>query len=146
VFNNIYFEFLLSLTRPAAAADRSGLVIAGDSDSAKAQVTAFLNAIGYDAVDAGPLAYGRAFQPDTPPYGLPYGGRSQPVPVSAASLRALLELVVVYCGGPAVPGATPVTVIGIARPCGVLARVPDGRPTRRWLVSPGIVRITSRRS
>jgi len=91
VFNNIYYEFLLSLARPAGAADRSGLLIAGDSESAKAEVTAFLDAIGYDAVDAGPLANGRAYQPDTPPYGTPYGGFSRAVPASAASLRALLD-------------------------------------------------------
>jgi 8-hydroxy-5-deazaflavin:NADPH oxidoreductase len=91
VFNNIYYEFLLSLARPSGAPDRSGLLIAGDSESAKTEVTAFLDAIGYDAVDAGPLANGRAYQPDTPPYGVPYGGFSQAVPASAASLRALLD-------------------------------------------------------
>jgi predicted dinucleotide-binding enzyme len=91
VFNNIYFEFLLSLARPAGADDRSGLLIAGDSEAAKAEVTEFLDAIGYDAVDAGPLANGRLYQPDTPPYGIPYGGFSQATPANAASLRALLN-------------------------------------------------------
>jgi predicted dinucleotide-binding enzyme len=90
VFNNIYFEFLLSLARPAGAPDRSALLIAGDSEPAKVDVTAFLDAIGYDAVDAGALANGRSYEPDTPAYGLPYGGRSQATPASAASLRALL--------------------------------------------------------
>ena len=62
VFNNIYFKHLGALARPAGAPDRTALPIAGDDADAKAAVAAFLDAIGYDAVDAGPLAAGRAFQ------------------------------------------------------------------------------------
>jgi predicted dinucleotide-binding enzyme len=51
-FNNIYLKRLLSLARPAGAPDRSALPIAGDDPDAKATVTAFLDALGYDAVDA----------------------------------------------------------------------------------------------
>src|ERR1051325_2404016 len=69
VFNNIYWETLRSLARPAGAPDRSALAIAGDAADAKARVPGFLDAIGYDAVDAGPLADGRRYQPDTPAYG-----------------------------------------------------------------------------
>ena len=39
VFNNIFFKHLLNLARPAGAADRSYLPIAGDSAAAKAAVT-----------------------------------------------------------------------------------------------------------
>ena len=46
VFNNIFFKHLLNLPRPAGAADRSYLPIAGDSAAAKAAVTAFLDSIG----------------------------------------------------------------------------------------------------
>jgi predicted dinucleotide-binding enzyme len=53
VFNNILSRHLRSLARPHGAADRSALPIAGDDDQAKATVTAFLDSIGYDAVDAG---------------------------------------------------------------------------------------------
>src|SRR5580704_2634051 len=56
VFNNIYFRHLASLARPHGSPDRSALPIAGDSAPAKAAVTAFLDSIGYDAVDAGSLA------------------------------------------------------------------------------------------
>ena len=35
-------------------------------------MTAFLDSIGYDAFDAGPLAEGWRFQRDTPAYGPPY--------------------------------------------------------------------------
>jgi len=45
VFNNITFWHLASLARPAGAADRSALPIAGDDPAAKAAVTRFLDAI-----------------------------------------------------------------------------------------------------
>jgi 8-hydroxy-5-deazaflavin:NADPH oxidoreductase len=73
VFNNIFFKHLRNLARPAGAADRSALPIAGDDPAAKAAVTEFLNAIGYDAVDVGALADGWRYQPGTPAYGPPYG-------------------------------------------------------------------------
>jgi 8-hydroxy-5-deazaflavin:NADPH oxidoreductase len=72
VFNNIFFKHLLSLARPAGAPSRSALAIAGDDTDAKAAVTAFLDTIGYDAVDAGALAEGWRYQPDTAAYGKPY--------------------------------------------------------------------------
>jgi predicted dinucleotide-binding enzyme len=71
-FNNIYSGHLAVLGRPTGAPDRSALPIAGNSEDAKATVTAFLDAIGYDVVDAGPLAEGWRFQKDTPAYGLQY--------------------------------------------------------------------------
>ncbi len=95
VFNNIYFKHLLTLARPAGAADRSALAIAGDDADAKAAVTKFLDEIGYDTVDAGPLAEGRRFQKDTPAYaGLympPGGGFSETgTPADAAKVRTAL--------------------------------------------------------
>lgn len=79
VFNNIFYQHLAGLARPAGAADRTALPVAGDDPEAKAAVVAFLDRIGYDSVDAGPLgAGGRRFQPDTPPYGAPYGPFSDP--------------------------------------------------------------------
>jgi 8-hydroxy-5-deazaflavin:NADPH oxidoreductase len=70
-FNNIYFGHLGSLQRPPGA-DRSVLAIAGDDETAKQAVSEFLDAIGYDAYDVGPLAEGWRYQPDTPAYGQPY--------------------------------------------------------------------------
>jgi predicted dinucleotide-binding enzyme len=73
-FNNIPFKHLGSLARPAGAPDRSALPIAGDDSSAKSAAMAFLDAIGYDAVDAGSLAAGgRRFSVGTPAYLTPYG-------------------------------------------------------------------------
>ena len=92
VFNNIFYRHLLSLARPAGAADRSFLPIAGDDLTAKAAVTAFLDSIGYDAVDAGPLAESWHQEPGTPVYGTPYGPFSDEAgtPASAAVIRAAL--------------------------------------------------------
>ena len=75
-FNNIYFKHLLALARPAGAADRSALLIAGDDAAAKATVTAFLDALGYHAVDAGGLAESWRFERDTPAYAVPYFKKS----------------------------------------------------------------------
>jgi predicted dinucleotide-binding enzyme len=77
VFNNIFFEHLAALARPDAPAgsdERSVLAIAGDDEAAKQSATALLETLGYDVVDAGPLAEGWRFQPDTPAYGVPYDG------------------------------------------------------------------------
>jgi 8-hydroxy-5-deazaflavin:NADPH oxidoreductase len=75
VFNNITFRHLLSLARPAGAADRSALPIAGHDAAATAAVTRFLDEIGYDAVDAGRLGSGgRRFQFGSRAFVTPYGG------------------------------------------------------------------------
>ena len=82
VFNNIFFKHLGSLARPAGAADRTYLPIAGDDAAAKAAVTGFLDTIGYGAVDAGTLAGGSWRQePGTPVYeARPVPGRSRTRP------------------------------------------------------------------
>ncbi|WP_213000934.1 NADPH-dependent F420 reductase [Winogradskya consettensis] len=74
VFNNINFKHLAALPRPAGAADRSALTIAGDDAAAKRTTTEFLDAIGYDTYDVGPLSESWRFEPNTPAYGIPYGG------------------------------------------------------------------------
>lgn len=75
-FNDILFVHLQALARPSGSPERSALPIAGDDPQAKASVAAFLDVIGYDAVDAGPLTEGRRFQPGTPAYGTIYAGGS----------------------------------------------------------------------
>jgi predicted dinucleotide-binding enzyme len=71
-FNHIIARHLAALARPAGSPDRSALLIAGDDAEAKAQVTAFLDSVGYDDLDTGALVEGRRFQRDTPAYCLPY--------------------------------------------------------------------------
>jgi 8-hydroxy-5-deazaflavin:NADPH oxidoreductase len=92
VFNNIYYKHLESLTRPSGAPDRTALPIAGDDGAAKAAVTAYLDSIGYDAVDAGTLADSWHQEPETPVYGAPYGPFSSDTgnPADAAKIRAAL--------------------------------------------------------
>lgn len=96
-FNNIYFKHLQALARPAGAADRSALPIAGDDAQAKAVVAAFLDSIGYDIVDAGSLAESWKFERDMPAYGVIYfgttvtsGGVPDGAPTSAAKVREAL--------------------------------------------------------
>jgi predicted dinucleotide-binding enzyme len=97
VFNNIPFANLAALPRPAGAVDRSALAIAGDDAGAKAHATELVSLLGFDAVDAGPLAEGWRYQPGTPAYGALYAqGRgadfmsAPPAPVGAADLTEAL--------------------------------------------------------
>ena len=96
-FNNIFFKHLAALPRPSGAPDRSALPIAGDDEDAKLQAAALLDRLGYDTVDAGPLAEGWRFQPGTAAYGPPYAegtGADFPTrpaaPGSAAVIAAAL--------------------------------------------------------
>ena len=94
-FNNIHYAHLLGLARRAGTPERSALPIAGDDLAAKELVTGFLDDIGYDAVDAGPLAEGWRFQRDTAAYGAPYADAwpntgPRPRPVTADRVRELL--------------------------------------------------------
>jgi hypothetical protein len=93
-FNNITSAHLAALARPAGAADRSALPIAGDDADAKATVTALLDSFGYDTVDAGPLAEGWRFQRDTAAYGVPYSADpsnwTEPKTAGAGEIRTAL--------------------------------------------------------
>jgi predicted dinucleotide-binding enzyme len=57
-------------------------------------VTRFLDAIGYDAVDAGTLGSGRRFQFGTPAFVSPYGGLSDErgTPAGVAAIRAAMDM------------------------------------------------------
>ena len=92
VFNNIFCRHLASLTRPSGATDRTALPIAGDDGAAKAAVTAYLDSIGYNAVDGGTLADSWQQEPGSPVYGAPYGPFSSETgrPADAATIRAAL--------------------------------------------------------
>jgi predicted dinucleotide-binding enzyme len=67
-FNNINYLMLRELARPSGDPERSVLAIAGDDAGAKATVARFLDEIGYDAHDVGPLSEGWRFQRDEPAY------------------------------------------------------------------------------
>jgi predicted dinucleotide-binding enzyme len=88
-FNNIYFKHLLNLARPHGAPDRTALLIAGDDADALKAVTEFLDAIGYHAVESGPLANSWCQEPGSAAYGGVYGpfDNEAGTPVAADDLR-----------------------------------------------------------
>ncbi|KAG8152946.1 NADPH-dependent F420 reductase [Burkholderia catarinensis] len=72
--NNMDFIRLLSRARPAGSEDRSALPVASDHANAKAAVIEFLDRIGYDVVDMGPLSESWRSEPTMPVYVNPYWG------------------------------------------------------------------------
>jgi predicted dinucleotide-binding enzyme len=68
-FNAIRAEHLRDYGRSGGAAQRYGIPVAGDDDRAKRVVLDLVELIGFEPVDAGPLAEGgRRFQPGTEVY------------------------------------------------------------------------------
>ena len=89
--NTMYFAHLATLAQPHGATGRSALPIAGDDETAKQTATAFLDAIGYDAYDVGPLSEGWRFQVGAIPYAYSTDGSfDHPQPVGAGRLISLL--------------------------------------------------------
>jgi 8-hydroxy-5-deazaflavin:NADPH oxidoreductase len=70
--NHIGYHELEEQRRPAGSPDRIALGAVGDDRDAVARVLGFLERIGFDAIDGGPLANGVAFQPGSPLFGAPY--------------------------------------------------------------------------
>jgi 8-hydroxy-5-deazaflavin:NADPH oxidoreductase len=67
-FNQIRWTNLGADGKPAGTPGRTGIPIAGDDPEAKRVVMDLVDQIGFDAVDTGPLASGRLFQPNTSLY------------------------------------------------------------------------------
>jgi len=67
-FNHIYAAQLTTDGSAPGTPSRRALAIAGDDAAAKQVATELLDGFGFDAVDAGPLAEGWRYQPDTPAY------------------------------------------------------------------------------
>ncbi|MCG7310841.1 NADPH-dependent F420 reductase [Brachybacterium sp. ACRRE] len=102
--NNIVHTHLLDLARPSGAPDRSTLPLAGDDAEAKAAVIRLFDALGFDALDAGPLREGWRFERGRPAYTLPYAADPEALlasrpgerpegtrPVGAETLQRALE-------------------------------------------------------
>ena len=64
----VVVDHLARLGRPAGAAGRIALPVAGDDPAATARVRELVGDAGFDAVDAGPLAESWRQQPGTPVY------------------------------------------------------------------------------
>jgi predicted dinucleotide-binding enzyme len=91
-FNNIFFQHLATMQRPAGAPDRNTLMIAGDDADAKRTATEFIETLGYDVYDTGSLADSWRFQRDQPAYVGVYmvEGSDQPVPAKPERIERLL--------------------------------------------------------
>ncbi|WP_456825636.1 NADPH-dependent F420 reductase [Cellulomonas sp. P5_E12] len=86
-FNNIAFTDLASKGVLAGTPNRRALSIAGDDANAKATVSALIDQLGFDVVDAGELAEGWRAERDQPAYVQPY---------DADGMRAALAKAVRY--------------------------------------------------
>ena len=71
-FNNIYAKHLMEKGQPAGSPGRIALPVAGDDPRAKGVVINLLDALGFDAVDAGGLDDSWRQQPGTPVYTTDY--------------------------------------------------------------------------
>ncbi|WP_028045580.1 NADPH-dependent F420 reductase [Cellulomonas sp. URHE0023] len=69
-FNNIYFGDLGTLGVPTGTPGRIALSVAGDDPEARETVVAFIDELGFDAVDVGPLSESWRFEKDHTAYGL----------------------------------------------------------------------------
>jgi predicted dinucleotide-binding enzyme len=67
--NHIGYHDMDERARPAGAADRVALAIAGDNRGAVADVAHVVDDLGFDPVDAGPLAMAAAFSPGAELFG-----------------------------------------------------------------------------
>jgi 8-hydroxy-5-deazaflavin:NADPH oxidoreductase len=67
--NHVGYHELENYARPSGSVDRRALGVAGDDLDAVSTVSAFVDRIGYDAVQLGPLSVGRVLQPGGPVFG-----------------------------------------------------------------------------
>ncbi|WP_315926687.1 NADPH-dependent F420 reductase [Mesorhizobium sp. SP-1A] len=72
-FNHMGYHEIEQEARPQGDPDRRALAIAGDDAGARETVAGFVDRLGYDPVDAGPLAASRNFGVGTPVFGAGFG-------------------------------------------------------------------------
>jgi predicted dinucleotide-binding enzyme len=70
--NQLGYHELDELGRPAGAPDRVAVGVAGDDPDAVRAAMGLVDRLGFDPVDAGPLASGVALEPDGSPFAVTY--------------------------------------------------------------------------
>jgi len=70
--NHVAYNELEQHSLPSSAPDRRAVLVAGNDEDAKRQVSQFVDAIGFEPVDLGLIATGKKFQPDTKLFNLRY--------------------------------------------------------------------------
>ncbi|MBX8825444.1 NADPH-dependent F420 reductase [Ochrobactrum sp. SFR4] len=70
-FNHMGYHEIDEEARPSDDPQRRALAIAGNDAEARKQVAGFVDRIGFDPVDAGPLIASRMFDTGTPVFGAP---------------------------------------------------------------------------
>jgi predicted dinucleotide-binding enzyme len=68
-FNAIRFSDITTTGNPSGTPGRRALAIAGDDAGSNTEVASFLDRIGFDTVDLGPLSESWRIEPGTPGYG-----------------------------------------------------------------------------
>jgi hypothetical protein len=98
-FNNIYAKHLLERGLPKGAPGRIALPVAGDDAAAKAVVLKLVDALGFDAVDAGGLDDSWRQQPGSPVYGTDFDAAGVRTALAAAREARTPE----WCGASTAP-------------------------------------------
>ncbi|VFR32027.1 conserved hypothetical protein [plant metagenome] len=109
--HNLGWHHMQYNARPKGDAQRTTLPVAGDDAAAKQVVTRFIEAVGYDVVDAGALADSWRIEPNTPIYFTPY---APAVPDGLAHEEA--KRVYLQPGAPISPAAARALIATTVRP------------------------------
>ena len=112
-FNNISAHHIPALARPAGAADRTALPIAGNDPRARAGAAELISRLGFDTVDVGPLAESWRFEPETDPYVVPYCADPDAMWAAWAQLVEALRSGTAPQPPAADPGAAPLSAAGL---------------------------------
>lgn len=87
-FNHIQAPQIISTATPSGTPGRRALAIAGDDEHAKRAVADFIDGIGFDVVDVGPLSESWRIDAGTPGYGPELTAAELEAALSAAAPRA----------------------------------------------------------
>lgn len=87
--NHVGYRELEDAARPAGAADRQAIAVAGDDSQARAVVAEFVRSLGFEAIDLGALPLGRLLEPGGSVFGRPIDdSAARQLAEEAAGLRS----------------------------------------------------------